>query len=50
MKKQDAAKKTFHVPGGLLFPFIGIEAIIWLPISLSKWKFYLPEFLYRRYL
>ncbi len=37
-KKQDAAKKTFRVPGGLLFPFIGIEAIIWLLTSLSKWE------------
>ena len=38
MKKQDAAEKTFKVPGGLIIPFIGIAAIIWLLTSLSKWE------------
>ena len=37
-KKQDAAEKTFSMPGGLIFPFIGIAAIIWLLTSLSKWE------------
>ena len=36
--KQDAAEKTFSMPGGLIFPFIGIAAIIWLLTSLSKWE------------
>ena len=30
MTKQDAAEKTFRVPGGLVIPFIGIAAIVWL--------------------
>jgi len=38
MKKQEAAEKTFRVPGGLIIPFIGIAAIIWLLTSLSKWE------------
>lgn len=38
MKKQDAAEKTFRVPGGLVIPFIGIASIIWLLASLSKWE------------
>ena len=38
MKKQNAAEKTFRVPGGLIIPFIGIAAIIWLLASLSKWE------------
>ncbi len=39
MKKQDdTTEKTFKVPGGLIIPFIGIAAIIWLLISLSKWE------------
>ena len=31
-------EKTFKIPGGLLFPFIGIAAIVWLLASLSKWE------------
>jgi len=38
MKKQDAAEKTFRVPGGLVIPFIGIASIAWLLTSLSKWE------------
>jgi basic amino acid/polyamine antiporter, APA family len=38
MKKQDAAEKTFQVPGGLVIPLIGIAAIVWLLTSLSKWE------------
>ena len=38
MKKQAADEKTFKVPGGLVIPFIGIAAIIWLLTSLSKWE------------
>jgi len=37
-QKQDAAERTFRAPGGLLFPLIGIAAIIWLLSSLSKWE------------
>ena len=37
-KKQDASEKTFRIPGGLIIPFIGIAAIIWLLTSLSKWE------------
>jgi amino acid transporter len=37
-KKQDAPEKTFRVPGGLVIPFIGIAAIVWLLSSLSKWE------------
>ncbi len=37
-KKPDTAEKTFRMPGGLTFPFIGIAAIIWLLTSLSKWE------------
>ncbi|MFZ1306513.1 MAG: amino acid permease, partial [Ferruginibacter sp.] len=37
-QKQQPAEKTFRMPGGLLFPFIGIAAIIWLLTSLSKWE------------
>lgn len=37
-KKQDADEKTFSMPGGLIVPFIGIAAIIWLLTSLSKWE------------
>lgn len=37
-KKQDASEKTFRVPGGLVIPFIGIVAIVWLLTSLSKWE------------
>ena len=37
-QKQDAAEKTFRIPGGLFFPFIGIASIVWLLTSLSKWE------------
>lgn len=36
--KQDAGKKTFRAPGGLITPLIGIAAIVWLLSSLSKWE------------
>ncbi len=35
---QEAGEKTFRAPGGLLFPVIGIAAIIWLLTSLTKWE------------
>lgn len=35
-KKHDVTEETFKVPGGLIIPFIGIAAIIWLLTSLSK--------------
>lgn len=38
LNKQDAAEKTFKVPGGLIIPFIGIAAIAWLLTSLNKWE------------
>ena len=37
-KKQDTSEKTFRMPGGLIIPFIGIAAIVWLLSSLSKWE------------
>ena len=37
-QKQDTDEKTFRAPGGLLFPVIGIAAIIWLLTSLTKWE------------
>jgi len=37
-KKQDASEKTFRIPGGLIIPFIGIAAIVWLLTSLTKWE------------
>ena len=37
-KKQDATEKTFRMPGGLLFPLIGIASIVWLLTGLSKWE------------
>ncbi len=40
MKKQDAAEKTFRMPGGLTIPFIGIAAILWLLSSLGKWEIF----------
>ena len=40
MKKQDAAEKTFKLPGGLIIPFIGIAAIIWLLTSLTAPEIY----------
>ncbi len=36
--KQDAAEKTFKMPGELIIPFIGIAAIVWLLTGLSKWE------------
>jgi basic amino acid/polyamine antiporter, APA family len=38
MNKQNVTEKTFRMPGGLLIPFIGIAAIVWLLTSLSKWE------------
>ena len=40
MKKQDAAEKTFKLPGGLIIPCIGIAAIIWLLTSLTAPEIY----------
>jgi APA family basic amino acid/polyamine antiporter len=37
-KKREVAEKTFRIPGGLIIPFIGIAAIIWLLTSLGKWE------------
>jgi len=37
-QKQAPAEKTFRVPGGMVIPFIGIAAIVWLLTSLSKWE------------
>jgi len=34
--KQISLEKTFKIPGGLVIPFIGIAAIVWLLFSLSK--------------
>jgi basic amino acid/polyamine antiporter, APA family len=39
-KQQDAAEKTFKAPGGLVTPFIGIAAIVWLLTSLKKWEIF----------
>ena len=36
--KQEAADKSFHAPGGLVIPLIGIATIVWLLTSLSKWE------------
>ena len=36
--KQHAAEKSFHAPGGLVVPLIGVAAIVWLLTSLSKWE------------
>ncbi len=38
MRKTDTIEKTFRIPGGLIIPFIGIAAIVWLLTSLSKWE------------
>lgn len=35
-KKAEEREKTFKVPGGLIIPFIGIAAILWLLSSLRK--------------
>ena len=37
-KKHHTSEKTFKAPGGLVTPFIGIAAIVWLLSSLSKWE------------
>ncbi len=37
-KKRKVAEKTFRIPGGLIIPFIGIAAIVWLLTSLGKWE------------
>jgi L-asparagine transporter-like permease len=37
-QKQEGSGKTFSMPGGLIIPFIGIAAIIWLLSSLKKWE------------
>jgi len=37
-KKLKGSDKTFRIPGGLIIPFIGIAAIVWLLSSLSKWE------------
>ncbi len=36
--KRAIAEKAFRMPGGLIIPFIGIAAIVWLLTSLSKWE------------
>lgn len=36
--KQAPHEKTFRMPGGLLFPLIGIISILWLLSSLSNWE------------
>lgn len=38
MKNTEGNEKTFRAPGGLITPFIGIAAIVWLLTSLSKWE------------
>lgn len=35
-KKEVNAEKTFRVPGGLIIPFVGIAAILWLLSHLSR--------------
>ena len=35
-KPQNTSEKSFKVPGGLVIPFIGIPAIVWLLTSLNK--------------
>lgn len=35
-RKLDTSEKIFKIPGGLIVPYIGIAAIIWLLTSLSK--------------
>lgn len=37
-KKQEVSVKSFRIPGGLVIPFIGIAAIVWLLTSLGKWE------------
>jgi basic amino acid/polyamine antiporter, APA family len=36
MNKKTASEKTFTMPGGFIFPVIGIAAIVWLLTSLSQ--------------
>jgi amino acid transporter len=36
-RSESTADKAFRVPGGLIIPFIGIAAILWLLSSLTKW-------------
>ncbi len=38
VKKTEPIEKTFRMPGGLIFPLIGIASICWLLSSLSKWE------------
>jgi len=40
LQKQEATEKTFKAPGGLIVPFTGIAAIIWLLASLKKWEIF----------
>jgi len=40
LQKQEATEKTFKAPGGLIVPFTGIAAIIWLLTSLKKWEIF----------
>jgi basic amino acid/polyamine antiporter, APA family len=35
---QHAAGKSFHAPGGLAVPLIGVATIVWLLTSLGKWE------------
>lgn len=37
-RKKEIGEKTFKMPGGLIIPFIGIAAIVWLLTNLSKWE------------
>ncbi|HXR82812.1 MAG TPA: amino acid permease [Hanamia sp.] len=37
-KEGNVGEKTFRTPGGLIIPFIGIAAIVWLLTSLGKWE------------
>ncbi|MDP1841959.1 MAG: amino acid permease [Sediminibacterium sp.] len=38
-QQNESNEKTFKIPGGLLFPLIGIIAILWLISSLTQWEF-----------
>lgn len=38
-QQNESNEKTFKIPGGLLFPLIGIMAILWLISSLTQWEF-----------
>jgi len=37
-RKKEAVSPAFKAPGGLVLPFIGIAAIIWLLTSLNRWE------------